>query len=367
MPYTRVFLSNFMRIKFLITDITGIGGIERVTVTVANEFIAQGHEVEIISFFKRYDTLAYTPSNNVKVHFLSSDDYDLENSTISRIRLLFKANLLLSKYLKDKDFDYIIAQAFLPAFELWCAGYIKRTIICEHFKYGLYDTAMTGFRNWIYKKACKVVTLTESDCHQFQNAGIRSVTIPNMNPFQIKANNSHGKRIIAIGRLHPQKGFDMLIAAMQKVAHQYPEWVCDIYGGGEQSDFKELIHKMKIDKNVQLKGFCTDIQSELLNSDLFVLSSRYEGLPMVMLEAMSSGVPIVSFDCPEGPAALLENEGGLLVPPEKIDKLAESIITMIGNPELRDKYRLNAYRNIEKYSPGKIYPLWARLFEEVKQ
>ena len=246
----------------------------------------------------------------MKIHYLLHKDYNLGDSTISRIRLLFQAYIALKKYLKGNGFDYIIAQAFLPTFELWCAGHIKRAIICEHFKYGLYDNIMTRFRNWIYKHSAKVVTLTDSDRRQFENVGIPAVTIPNMNPFLRKANDSHGKRIIAIGRLHQQKGFDMLIAAMRKVAGVHPDWHCEIYGEGEEREaLQTLISKLRLEKSVQLKGYCNSIQNELLQSDLFVLSSRYEGFPMAILEALSSGVPVVSFDCPEGPATLLENGG----------------------------------------------------------
>lgn len=356
-----------MKIAFLITDITGIGGIERVTVTVANEFVSEGNDVEIISLFKRNEALSYTLSDSVKVHYLLREDYNLGNSTISRIRLLFQANIALKNYLKGKCFDCIIAQAFLPTFELWCAGYIRRTIICEHFKYGLYDTIMTRFRNWIYKHSIKVVTLTESDCRQFREVGIDSVTIPNMNPFLRKENDSQGKRIIAIGRLHPQKGFDMLIAAMRKVVDVHPDWTCEIYGEGEEREaLQTLISKLRLEKSVQLKGYCNSIQNELLQSDLFVLSSRYEGFGMVILEAMSSGVPVVSFDCPEGPATLLENEGGMLVKPENIDALAEAIINMISNHSLREKYRQNGYRNAKKYSPQRVYSSWQHLFDELK-
>lgn len=352
-----------MKIAFLITDITGFGGIERVTQTVAQTFSIKGHDVTIISLFKRNENITYSISPSVRTDYITMSDYNLSNSIVSRTILLVKAALCLKEYLRNNQFDIIIAQALLPASLLWIIGRLRGVIVCEHFRYELYNSWGIAIRNHIYRKAMKIVTLTHKDRDKFQQAGIDAITIPNMNPFSIAENHSSGKRIIAIGRLHPQKGFDLLIPSMVKVFQQFPDWKLDIYGeGDERNHLTDMINTLHLSDHISLKGFSKDIRSEMLKSDLFVLSSRYEGLPMALLELMSSGVPIVSFDCPEGPADLLKNGAGLLVEPGNSTALSDAIIKVISNSDLRERFKKKGYENSRRYAPDNIYPMWNALF-----
>jgi glycosyltransferase involved in cell wall biosynthesis len=184
------------------------------------------------------------------------------------------------------------------------------------------------------------------------------------------------KMMIAVGRLAPQKGFDMLIYAMKAVAQQHGDWILNIFGEGEQKDYLEkMIKDFGLQSNVFLKGYSKNIVNEFAQSGFFVLSSRYEGFPLVLVEALGLGMPCVAFDCPEGPSLLLEDGGGCLVPfkrdcdspnqagfKQNVEQLQKSILFMINDQDFRK--RCIAHKDVikEKLSPEVIYQKWEALF-----
>src|SRR5690606_10968225 len=132
---------------------------------------------------------------------------------------------------------------------------------------------------------------------------------------------------IAAGRFRGQKGFDMVIPAWAKAVEKHPDWHLRIFGSGERrAQLRNLIEKHHMYNHSVLLGVTDQLDEELAKASMYVLSSRFEGLPMVMLEAMSHGLPVVSFDCPTGPADVLtDGKEGLLVPPEDVDGLARAM------------------------------------------
>lgn len=208
-----------------------------------------------------------------------------------------------------------------------------------------------------------MITLTDADGKKFHDVGIDSVTIPNMISFPIISHTHSGKRMISVGRLHPQKGYDLLIPAMEPVFKSHPDWHLDIFGEGDERDrLQEQIDVLGLCRHISLKGYTNDIRSELSQSDICLVSSRYEGFPMAILESLASGLPVVSFDCPEGPGELLKNEAGILVPPEDTVVFSDAVNRMIKDPALRDSCRENGYRNIKEYTPERVVAKWQHLF-----
>ena len=212
----------------------------------------------------------------------------------------------------------------------------------------------------------KVVTLTKNDENRYRDVKIEAVTIPNMISFPIQEHKYNGNRIISVGRLHPQKGYDLLIQALPDVFKEYPEWNIDIYGEGEDRKvLQKMIDERNLASHINLRGYTENISHELSNSDICVVSSRYEGFPMSITEALALGTPVVSFDCPEGPATLLEGGAGVLVPPENIVALTEGIKKMIQSPTTREECRKNGYKSISRFSPDNITRKWFDLFEKI--
>ena len=170
---------------------------------------------------------------------------------------------------------------------------------------------------------------------------------------------------VAAGMLIRRKGFDLLIDAWRSVAAEHPQWRLRIYGTGEDHDaLVARIERYGLTGTVTLEGFTADLMAELGEASLFVLSSRGEGLPMVVIEAMTAGLPVVAFDCPTGPAELLDGgRCGVLVPPGDSAALADSIRRLVSDePERRRLADAAAERALD-YDPATRARQWEQLFE----
>lgn len=357
-----------MNILFLITDLTGHGGTERTTSLLANLFVKKGYKVTIASLFQENRSNTYDIHEKIGIIYLTTDIYKADLCLFYRLRLLFKAYSKLFSYAKNQNHDLIIGQGFLPNLLLWATGKSHKSIACEHYKYNIYSQKVRRLRNYIYKSFKAVVTLTNNDAEKFRRKGVRATVIPNMIPFlPQKKREGHANRIISVGRLHPQKGYDLLLPALKPVFSKYPNWHMDIYGDGPDRCLLENLRKdLNLQSNVFFKGFCSNIQQEYLKSSFYVMSSRFEGFPMTLLESLACGLPVISFNCPEGPADLLKDKAGYLVEPGQIDRMSEAIIQLIEDEKLRDMYAENGLAAVGKYTPDEIYKKWQLLFDCLK-
>ena len=357
-----------MKIAFIIPELTGKGGVEKVTQLLSDVLSTRGLDVTVISLFKNNEQCYFLLNDKVNTVFITEEVYDNNKiSKFAKINLLIKGRKRLKSYLQQNKFDLLISQTALPAFFLLSLGYGKKTIVCEHYKYELYSGLVTKIRNYVYSKLLKVITLTEADASKYKAKGIFVEAIPNMSSFPIQNNTgSNSKRIISIGRLSYQKGYDLLIKAYKKVKVKHPDWKLDIYGEGElKQELNDLCKEIQLSDVINFKGATKDVQRELCNSELYVMSSRFEGFPMVLLEAMSCNVPIVSFSCPEGPSELLKNNAGYLVPAQNIELLGDALNYMIENEEIRTEMVTNASEEIKKYTPDAIADKWFKLFKNL--
>lgn len=187
----------------------------------------------------------------------------------------------------------------------------------------------------------------------------RSCVIPNA--IEIDSTNilkhETQKNITAVGRLCWQKGFDTLIKAFKLVSNDYPDYKLIIYGEGEDRNYLEQIIKdLNLTGSVLLPGIKKDVINYVANSTLFILSSRYEGMPNALMEAMAVGVPSISTDCEFGPSELINNgENGILVPVDDVEKLSENIKLLLSNKELYNKIKSNCQKILSTNSNEKIY------------
>lgn len=356
-----------MKILFVLPDITTRGGVERITSILANTFVRKGIDVTIISLFKRMDRPAFALDEKVCLTFITENDYNLKEGRVRLLPILWKAYTGLKKFLKAKPHDLIIAQCFLPALLVFFSGYARQSVVCEHFKYELYKQPILALRNYVYKKFRRVITLTQTDADKYSLVLKQVRVIPNISPFIVSDfSDLSQKRIIAVGRLHHQKGFDLLLDAVKDLFQTFRDWRLDVYGEGEL--YNKLIEQRDLyhlQSFVDFKGYTDNIKNEMLQSSIFVLSSRYEGLPLVLLEAMSCALPIVSFKCPEGPADLLKDNIGYLVEAENVVALRNALKTMMENQLLREIYANREKIAIKKYSTDSILKIWIDLFYEL--
>ena len=205
----------------------------------------------------------------------------------------------------------------------------------------------------------RVVVLTEDDRRQWPELN-NLECIPNVVETREYDDELRGmKRVIAVGRYCYQKGFDLLIEAWREVARQRPDWTLEIYGAGDSTPYQQLVDKAELTASVHLCGPSSDIFNHYASSDIMVLSSRFEGFGLVIVEAMGTGLPVVAFDCECGPREIITDmEDGILVRPEDTEKLAEQLLLLINDGELRRKMGEKARIKAKAYAPENIMRQW---------
>ena len=182
-----------------------------------------------------------------------------------------------------------------------------------------------------------------------------------------KKYNLDSKKLITVGRFHQQKGYDYLSKVAIKVLSRYPDWQWDIYGSGNDQIKQYLITELDkggVLSRVHFKGNVKGTDNIYPDHAIYVMTSRYEGLPLVLLEAKQYGLPIVSFNCPTGPAEIvLDKENGYLVDDYNINYMSEKIFTLIENENLRAQFAEKSMKDTEKFSKKKIIKQWEDLIE----
>lgn len=175
------------------------------------------------------------------------------------------------------------------------------------------------------------------------------------------------KRIVGLGRLAWQKGFDLLIEAFSQIAAAHPEWTLIIYGEGERRNALEsLVRTKSLESRVFLPGAVQQVPAVLSEASVFVLSSRYEGFPNALCEAMACGLPVISFDCPSGPNEIIRhNIDGILVKAGDIEALAKALDTLIRDNNLRRSLAVRATEITKRFEVKKIMNMWEELLRSV--
>ncbi|MBC6460678.1 glycosyltransferase [Actinomadura sp. HBU206391] len=225
-----------------------------------------------------------------------------------------------------------------------------------------------------YGRLTALTVLTSAALTDYREAlvgePVRVVRIPNAMP-NVDGGPSRGdsKIMIAAGRLTSQKGFDLLIPAFAEVADKHPDWVLRIFGSGHlEGELRQMIADHELTGRVILKARTRRLGHELAAASVYILSSRFEGMPVVVIEAMSKGLTVVSFDCPHGPAELITHlSDGLLVPPENVAKLSAALLQVIEDGELRRRLGHRAKESARAYDLEVVGAEWESLLTELRR
>lgn len=210
------------------------------------------------------------------------------------------------------------------------------------------------------KRLDRFVVLTEEDKRNWvELPNVTVIPNPLQNTEETPISTVENQKVIAVGRYVYQKGFDLLVDAWERVVEKHPDWSLYVYGRGEKNKYRQV-------QNCFFEDVVADINEKYAESSIFVLSSRFEGFGMVIVEAMRCGVPAVSFACPCGPSDIITHEkDGFLVENGNVEQLAERICYLIEHPDERKEMGRNAIENAKNYSLDEIGKRWINLFNEV--
>jgi glycosyltransferase involved in cell wall biosynthesis len=231
-------------------------------------------------------------------------------------------------------------------------------------------------RQLVYPLADALVCQTTSALAQFRIARKNiGAVIPNMVTVPLSSTKNYGssagrigrRTIIGMGRLVHQKGFDLLLRSFAVIATRHPDWSVLILGDGPlRQELETQVERLKLTARVKFLGAVDDPISVLRQADLFVLSSRFEGFPNALCEAMACGLPVVSFDCPSGPRDIIRNGlDGILVPADDVDRLAAAMDRLASSEQERQRMGDRATEVLVRFSQQRILTLWEELFAQV--
>ena len=359
-----------MRIALIISALSA-GGAERVIVTLANCWAARGWRVTLITFEPAGTTPYYQVDPRVALRQLGiasvgSPLWRAIWQNVRRIRALRQA-------LRVADPD--LAISFLAKINvltvLASRGLGFPVVVSErnNLERQRFRGMWTRLRQRLYGTAYCVVTPSRGVLEKLLGRDPRTRTRNSESgrprPPAARAPRGSG-RLVAVGRLVHQKGFDLLLRAFAKIAPEHPDWTLTIWGEGEQRPALEgSSTALGLAGRVRLPGLTERPGQWVEATDVFVLSSRYESFGNVITEAMAAGLPVVAFDCPWGPGDILRHgEDGLLVPPEDIDALAAAMGRLIVDAALRERLGAAAARNVRRFAREAILAQWDSLVAE---
>jgi glycosyltransferase involved in cell wall biosynthesis len=359
-----------MKILFVLGGLSA-GGTEKTVHMLAHHRQLEGDKVFVaaLSGTPNSSYLKYSPDISV----LCPSGY--ENANQRRPMRLFRRITFIRQLIKETKPDLIVSflskvniAAIISSLGLNIPIIIsERNNPLEQNKSFLVPSLM----RILYPLADCIVMQTGESCALLSpKARKKSLVIPNaVKPYRTtKPNGAGGNRIVAAGRLTHQKGFDLLIDAFAVVASSIPDASLVIYGAGkDQEDLQKQIERLNLANRAKLAGLSDQPQSWVSAGDIFVLPSRFEGFPNVLLEALSAGLPVIAFDCAWGPADILEDgKDGLLVKAGDTTGLAQAIERVIKDKDLRQHLAEEGSLKSRKFSVESVFKRWDEVFSKAK-
>ncbi len=392
-----------MKIRLLIENAYVSGGTGRTTLNTAGALARRGHDVEVVSVHRRRGRPFFPVPRRVKLRVLV-DLYSLRRRAegalrtsprtrlrlwaASRPSLVYTANdtryhaftlasdVRLMRYLRSVDDGVLVGTR--PGLNIAIARWAQPSVVKvgqDHMNLGRYNPRLRGEIEKYYGGLDALVTLTGGDGEEYASLlgdSARVLAIPNGVPSvrgAVASPEQGNKIVIAAGRLSRQKGYDRLIRAWAIVARKHPDWRLHIYGTPREplrTELQARIDKAGLGSVVYLMGVSTRIHARMAEASIYVLSSRFEGLPMALLEAMKIGLPVVAFNCPTGPADVIDHDrDGLLVENGNVRALAAAIVALIEDPERRMQLGAAARVKAAEFDTDEIAVRWENLFTEL--
>jgi GalNAc-alpha-(1->4)-GalNAc-alpha-(1->3)-diNAcBac-PP-undecaprenol alpha-1,4-N-acetyl-D-galactosaminyltransferase len=360
----------------LISSSLDVGGAERVMSIMANYWAAKGWKITILTFDDGSEDPFYDLDRRIKVRTLgieSQDSYQISFAS-------FKANLqglrILKQAIVQSRPDVVISFATITNIMtlLACRGLKVKTIISEQVypAFNKLNKTTQLLQQWTYRQADLITVQTHAALAFFRSDRYKTAVIPH--PVALLTSEpihsqlyTDDRHLLAIGKLTRQKGFDLSIAAFAQVCHQHPEWTMTILGEGEMRPALEhLCSKLGLEDRVFMPGIVKNIDAHLRKADIFVLSSRFEGFPVTLCEAMACGVPVIASNCLSGPREIVHDGiDGMLVRPDNVSALAIGLNQLMSDPGKRQYFSHHAPKVLDRFGIKPVMATWTRSIEQV--
>ena len=356
-----------MKILYLVPDINNEGGVARVLSIKANYWIEKyGYEVHIITQNNGHSKLFYHFNEQIQLH-----DLKLKGNLISFFLDYIKQ---LNVFVKRINPDIIVVcdnglKAYTIPFilntnkKLVLESHNSRFLELKASNFWLFSKLKYWFRNFGASKFSQFVALSSYSLKEWNLKNGHVIANPNIY-FDGQLASLKNQRVIAVGRHVYEKGFDMLLPIWKKVISKYPNWQLDIYGQlDENKTYIELAKTLEIEQNITFYEPVKNLQEIYSNYSFLLMTSRFEGFPMVVLEALAAGLPCLAFDCPVGPKALITNNyNGFLIKEGDSESFINHVFKLIENENYHFELSKKALESIEKFNVEIIMKQWNQLF-----
>ena len=363
-----------MKVLYLTDQIFLHGGVEKVLSQKANYHAdVLGDEVTVVTYRQQNRKAVYAFSDNIKLIDLAVD-YEIAKSYFHpyNLKKMPRHFSSLKKILKDIQPDVIISCNFgpdfyfLPSLEKQIPK-IKEFHSSRFFYYGSAPNSkkqlLHRFNRITEQKYHQLVVLNASEQQFYQNKQI--AVIPNPAEISGERTEVSCKKIIAAGRISPVKNFGDLIEAFASLTKVFPDWELHFFGEdyvGTQEQLELKINTYGLQNQIKFKGISSDLKKEMQNYSIYAMTSETECFPMVLLEALTVGMPVVSYDSPTGPQHILTNgEDSFLVPYKNLDIFTEKLKQLMQNENLRREMGQKGIENVQRFSIEKVMEQWRNL------
>jgi glycosyltransferase involved in cell wall biosynthesis len=385
-----------VKIDFLVHTLYNIGGTIRTTLNTAAALADRGHDVRIVSVFRRRDKTVFPIDSRVATTNLiderfqaaDADAADLlsaDAELAARPSKIFPptepraqqyhrlADVRVERYLRGTDADVIVGTR--PGLNIYIGKFApSRAVIVaqEHLALDHHGRRLIRRLYKMYKKFDAVTTVSEADARDYRRAMPRIASrvshIPNsVPPTPLDPSDGMSKLIVAAGRLEEVKRYDLLLRAFAKVHRLHPDWRLRIYGhGNHYAALKALMRELRLHNCARMMGTYAPIDTEWAKGAIAAVTSDFEAFGLTIVEAMDCGVPVVATDCPQGPAEIISSGvDGLLTRPGDVDAYAEALVALIEDDETRVRMGRAARETARRYHPDRVASEYLELFERL--
>lgn len=365
-----------MKILYLTDQIYLHGGVEKVLSQKANYLAdVSGDDVVIVTHNQQGKQPVYQFSEKIEIIDLAID-YEIGKSYfhLNNLKKIPRHKAALARLLKTHQPDVVISCSIGPDF--YFIPFIEKQIpkikeyhATRHFNkaHSIKDKILKFLSDRTERQFHRFVLLNEDEIKYYQNRN--HIVIPNPTEIDSKICELTSKRIIAAGRITFQKNFEDLIEICSNLFLEFPDWSLHIYGDDyldRKSVLLKRIAELKMEHLIVFQGVTTDLKETFLDHSIYAMTSNHETFPMVLLEALSVGLPIVSYDCPTGPSRIITHrEDGFIVPYNNSVIFAERLKQLMMDEDLRKNMGSHAKINAQRFEISKVMTQWKELFNQL--